>query len=178
MLKKIVLSSSVLVLSAYAADNISTVKNSIANYDKSITIGQAFDKWKQCDSTKWENFATDNGKKVVQYTCQMDSYGKKLQKQAILELEERIASDKKYLKTSTFKELEERRIKALEEKIPKIKTKLFTKVLVQWIINVDNTIDFAYSGVVIQDNGSINNMSYDTYKLLANVYQNNYLTFK
>lgn len=178
MLKKIILSSSIFIISAYAADNISTVKNSIVNYDKSITIGQAFDKWKQCDSTKWENLVSDNGKKIVEYTCQMDSYGKSLQKQAILELEERIASDKKYLKTSTFREVEEKRIKALEDKIPKIKTKLFKKVLVQWVINVDNTVDFAYSGVVVQDNGTMKDMSYDTYKLLADVYQNNYLTFK
>lgn len=47
-------------------DNISLVKNGTLELDKSITIGQAFDKYKYFKNTEWKELVTDNGKKIVQ----------------------------------------------------------------------------------------------------------------
>ena len=44
----------------------SVVKNGTLDFDKSITVGQAFDKYKYFSSTKWKCFSTDNGKKIVE----------------------------------------------------------------------------------------------------------------
>jgi hypothetical protein len=44
----------------------SVVKNGTLDFDKSITVGQAFDKYKYFSSTKWKSFSTDNGKKIVE----------------------------------------------------------------------------------------------------------------
>lgn len=47
-------------------DGTSTVKNGTLDFDKSITVGQAFDKYKYFSSTKWRSFTTDNGRKIVE----------------------------------------------------------------------------------------------------------------
>lgn len=47
-------------------DDTSTIKNGTLEFDKSITVGQAFDKYKYFSSTKWRSFSTDNGKKIVE----------------------------------------------------------------------------------------------------------------
>jgi hypothetical protein len=36
------------------ADNIELVKSSIMSFDKSITVGQAFDNWENCKNKEWE----------------------------------------------------------------------------------------------------------------------------
>ena len=51
---------------------ISEVKNGVLNFDKSLTVGDAFDNYKYCKSVKWESFETENGRDVVQVTCDYD----------------------------------------------------------------------------------------------------------
>lgn len=49
------------------SDNkVSMVKNGTLEFDKSLTVGQALDKYKYFKNTKWEVITTENGKKVVQ----------------------------------------------------------------------------------------------------------------
>lgn len=68
--KKIILKLIVVCLMAVifigCGDDASIVKNGILDFDKSITVGQAFDKYKYFSSTKWRSFSTDNGKKIVE----------------------------------------------------------------------------------------------------------------
>ena len=47
-------------------DSVSMVKKGTLDFDKSITIGQAFDKYKYFKKIEWKEFVTDNGRKVVQ----------------------------------------------------------------------------------------------------------------
>jgi len=48
---------------------IDTVKDGVMKFNKTITVGQALDNWSNCESTEWEMFETENGVKVVQFTC-------------------------------------------------------------------------------------------------------------
>lgn len=54
------------ILLAGCGSDVSTIKNGTLEFDKSITVGQAFDKYKYFSSTKWKSFSTDNGKKIVE----------------------------------------------------------------------------------------------------------------
>ena len=60
----------VIVLSIFmitgCSNDVNTIKNGTLEFDKSITVGQAFDKYKYFSSTKWKSFSTDNGKKIVE----------------------------------------------------------------------------------------------------------------
>lgn len=53
--------------------NIEKVKNGVMNFDKSITIGQAFDNWNSCKNKKWNEFTTDNQKQIVEFTCKVNA---------------------------------------------------------------------------------------------------------
>jgi hypothetical protein len=65
-------------------NNINLVKNGILNYDKSLTVGEAFDNWKACNkNTSWTSFQTDNKRKIVQFTC--DAYVDHLDKHFIFQ---------------------------------------------------------------------------------------------
>ena len=50
--------------------NIEKVKNSVINFDKSITIGQAFD---NCKNKQWNEFTTDNQRQIVEFTCKINT---------------------------------------------------------------------------------------------------------
>jgi len=54
--------------------NTDKVKNTVMNFDKSITVGQAFDNWNKCKNKKWEEFTTDNQKQIVEFTCKVNSF--------------------------------------------------------------------------------------------------------
>lgn len=53
--------------------DVALVKHGILEFDKSLTIGQAFDNYKYFKNTKWELITTNNGKKVVQVTGSFDA---------------------------------------------------------------------------------------------------------
>ncbi|WP_442765654.1 hypothetical protein [Sulfurospirillum cavolei] len=48
------------------SSNENIVKNGTLAFDKSITVGQAFDKYSYFSSTKWRSFKTDNGRQIVE----------------------------------------------------------------------------------------------------------------
>lgn len=60
--------------------DISAVKNGLLDFNKTLTIGQALDNWKNCQKSEWSEFTSDNGVKVVQFTCseKMETYMKTL----------------------------------------------------------------------------------------------------
>lgn len=51
------------------SDNTDLVKNGVMNFNKTITVGEAFDNWKDCKHSEWSSFETDNKIPVVQFTC-------------------------------------------------------------------------------------------------------------
>lgn len=59
--------------------DVSTVKDGTLNFDNSITVGEAFDKYSYFSDTDWKDFETSNGRKIVQVTGEFnDNYIKKM----------------------------------------------------------------------------------------------------
>lgn len=56
------------LLSGCGSD-IDKVKDGVLDFNKTITVGQALDKWSSCENKDWKTFSTDNGIKVVEFTC-------------------------------------------------------------------------------------------------------------
>jgi hypothetical protein len=54
------------LISFSGCGNVSTVKDGTLEFDKSLTVGKAFDNYKYFKSVKWSEITTENGKKVVQ----------------------------------------------------------------------------------------------------------------
>ena len=55
------------------------VKNGTLNFDNSITVGEAFDRYSYFTSTSWRDFETSNGRKIVEVTGEFnDEYIKKM----------------------------------------------------------------------------------------------------
>lgn len=48
--------------------NISLIKNEVLSFDKSLTIGEAFDGYSFFEDKKWKSFETDRKRQVVQFT--------------------------------------------------------------------------------------------------------------
>jgi len=53
-------------------NNVSIVKNGILDFDKSLTVGQAFDNYKYFKDVEWESFTSENGRKVVEVNAKLD----------------------------------------------------------------------------------------------------------
>ena len=51
-------------------NNVDLVKDGIMNFNKTITVGDAFDNWKDCENSEWKSFKTDNNIPVVQFKCE------------------------------------------------------------------------------------------------------------
>lgn len=64
-----VLLAVVLLFSTTQSNDLDLVKGTVMDIDKSLTVGEAFDNWQDCASRKWEILETDNGRRVVQFTC-------------------------------------------------------------------------------------------------------------
>lgn len=64
----------VIVLSACdrLGGDVSIVKNGTLAFDKSLTVGQALDKYQYFKKTTWEAVKTDNGKRIVNVTGDLD----------------------------------------------------------------------------------------------------------
>ena len=57
------------VLFVGCGSDIDMVKSGVMQFNKTTTVGEAFDNNKDCKKGEWESFETDNGAKVVQFTC-------------------------------------------------------------------------------------------------------------
>jgi len=68
-----------LSLMVSGCSDVGTVKNGTLNFDNSITVGEAFDKYSYFSDTDWEDFETSNGRKIVQVTGEFnENYIKKM----------------------------------------------------------------------------------------------------
>ena len=52
-----------------SASDTELVKNGVMQFNKTLTVGEAFDRWSECQQKNWEEFKSDNGQRVVQFTC-------------------------------------------------------------------------------------------------------------
>jgi hypothetical protein len=54
------------------SSDVSLVKNGTMEFDKSLSVGQAIDKYRYFKSTKWEAVKTDNGRRIVNVIGDLD----------------------------------------------------------------------------------------------------------
>ncbi len=66
----ILISIASLFISGCFDSGVNLVKDSVMEFDKTLTIGEALDNWEACEKTDWKQFETGNGKQIVEYTCQ------------------------------------------------------------------------------------------------------------
>ena len=59
----------VLFTGCFNNGNIDTVKNGTMSIDESLTIGQAFDNWNECENNKWDSIVEKNGRNIVVFSC-------------------------------------------------------------------------------------------------------------
>ncbi len=71
---------SALFFSGCSDKKVTEVKNGVLDFNKTLTIGKAFDNYKYCKDVKWKSSKTDNGKAFVQVTCNYDLYNKDIPK--------------------------------------------------------------------------------------------------
>jgi len=55
-----------LSLMVTGCSDVNIVKDGTLNFDKSITVGEAFDKYSYFSDTDWTDFKTSNGREIVQ----------------------------------------------------------------------------------------------------------------
>jgi len=68
-MKQMYISAIVCTLLSGCGSDLDKVKNGVLDFNKTITVGQALDNWKSCESKDWKSFTSDNGVKVVEFTC-------------------------------------------------------------------------------------------------------------
>ena len=93
-----------------SVDTIALVKNGTMEFDKTLTVGQVFDNYKHCSNKTWSSKTSQEGRRIVNFTCEDIEYMKK-----IIDI-----GSKKSLKLKLALELQ----------------KIVTTV--EWAINVDN----------------------------------------
>lgn len=136
--------------------NISIVKDGTMEFNKSITIGQAFNSWEICDDRSWSEFTTDDGISIVEFKCDATYFNKD-----ILE---------------TVNEL----ITKEDAKMLDIKNLDFEKVetTFQFTINKDDTFKLDNTkSVIIYTDGKQLSLANDALMELKNVYINERFRF-
>jgi hypothetical protein len=92
-MKKIIALTACTLLATGCSNDVDLVKNGVMDFNQTTTLGKALDNWSSCDSTSWDSFETDNGVRVVEFTCDhhIDDFFKKakrlLEKSNIKEVE-------------------------------------------------------------------------------------------
>jgi hypothetical protein len=66
---KVYISLIICMLLAGCGSDIDKVKKGFLGFNKTLTVGQALDNWKSCESKDWKSFTSDNGVRVVDFTC-------------------------------------------------------------------------------------------------------------
>lgn len=52
-------------------DPIKILKDRTMSIDESLTIGQAFDNWEECENNKWNSIVEKNGRNIVEFNCDL-----------------------------------------------------------------------------------------------------------
>ncbi len=144
-MKKTLSICGIIALLSGCSDNINGVKNGTMEFNKTLTIGQAFDNWNECNPGYWEEFKTDNGVEVVQFTCHVNNaseYAKRVGELVSEETEEALDIND-------------------------------SKIVFQWTINKDSTFQVQHAGLEVKWNdGKTYETNIDVLTYLQSIYNN------
>lgn len=128
--------------------NLTKVRDYVHSINKAITIGEAFGNFQDCKNHTWEELITSNNREMVQFSCDIASE-KKFVDDNILKFKQNNIKISPILLMSAIAE----DIKEVNFDAPYMKIANF-KMIVQFTINRDNTIDVSYLGRQIEwENG-------------------------
>lgn len=128
--------------------NLTKVRDYVHPINKAITVGEAFGNFQDCKNHTWEELITSNNREMVQFTCDIVSE-KKFVDDNILKFKQNNIKISPLLLMGAMAE----DIKEVNFDAPYMKIANF-KMIVQFTINRDNTIDVSYLGRQIEwENG-------------------------
>lgn len=128
--------------------NLTKVRDYIHPINKSITVGEAFGNFQDCKNHTWEELITSNNREVVQFSCDILSEKKFVDYNITKFKQNNIKISPILLMTVMAEDIKEVNFDAQYMKIANF------KMIVQFTINRDNTIDVSYLGRQIEwENG-------------------------
>jgi hypothetical protein len=128
--------------------NLTKVRNYVHPINKSITLGEAFGNFEDCKNHMWEELITSNNREMIQFSCDIVSEKKFLDDNISRFKQNNIKISPLLLMGAMAEDIKEVNFDA-----PYMKIKNF-KMIVQFTINRDNTIDVSYLGREIEwENG-------------------------
>ena len=128
--------------------NLTKVRDYVHSINKAITVGEAFGNFQDCKNHTWEELITSNNREMVQFSCDVLSE-KKFLDDNILKFKQNNIKISPILLMGAIAE----DIKEVNFDAPYMKIANF-KMIVQFTINRDNTIDVSYLGRQIEwENG-------------------------
>lgn len=126
------------------SENLTKVMNYVHYLNKAITIGEAFSNFEDCKNHTWDEIITSNNTQMIQFTCDITSE-KKFLDDNILKFKQNNIKISPILLMGAMAE----DIKEVNFDAPYMKIANF-KMIVQFTINRDNTIDVSYLGREIE----------------------------
>lgn len=120
------------------SENLTKVMNYVHYLNKAITIGEAFSNFEDCKNHTWDEIITSNNTQMIQFTCDIASE-KKFLDDNILKFKQNNIKISPILLMGAMAE----DIKEVNFDAPYMKIANF-KMIVQFTINRDNTIDVSY----------------------------------
>lgn len=128
--------------------NLTKVRDYVHPINKSITIGEAFGNFQDCKNHTWEELITSNNREMVQFTCDILSEKRFLDENSLKFKQNNIKISPLLLMGAMAEDIKEVNFDAQYMKIANF------KMIVQFTINRDNTIDVSYLGRQIEwENG-------------------------
>lgn len=130
------------------SENLTKVMNYVHYLNKAITIGEAFSNFEDCKNHTWDEIITSNNTQMIQFTCDIASEKKFLDDNILKFKQNNIKISPILLMTAMAEDIKEVNFDAQYMKIANF------KMIVQFTINRDNTIDVSYLGRQIEwENG-------------------------
>jgi len=68
-MKKALLITSIAIALSGCGSDTDLVKGGTMKFNKTTTLGQALDTWKSCKENSWNDFKTESGMRVVEFSC-------------------------------------------------------------------------------------------------------------
>ncbi len=130
------------------SENLTKVMNYVHYLNKAITIGEAFSNFEDCKNHTWDEIITSNNTQMIQFTCDIASEKKFLDDNILKFKQNNIKISPILLMGAMAEDIKEVNFDAQYMKIANF------KMIVQFTINRDNTIDVSYLGRQIEwENG-------------------------
>ena len=128
--------------------NLTKVRDYVHSINKAITVGEAFGNFQDCKNHTWEELITSNNREVVQFSCDILSEKKFVDDNISKFKQNNIKISPILLMTAMAEDIKEVNFDAQYMKIANF------KMIVQFTLNRDNTIDVSYLGRQIEwENG-------------------------